>query len=157
MGAQCTGECCEVFVLTMERTLEKIETRLRYTCEDGNFIADMLIPLYPLIAGAKLPDGEVITEERAKDGALGWAFTCKHFDREKRLCGVYNERPLMCRDFPYGKPCEHGAKCGWDKGRAGQHPPRIVKYEDTQLESGRTARRVHLAIVDEMKFAVVAR
>ncbi len=153
MGAQCTGECCEAFAITCGKTLDAIDFYLRSVAEDGAFIADMLIPLYALVAGTTMPSGELVTPEHAKGGAIGWVFTCKHFDREQRLCSVYADRPLMCRDFPYGKPCEHHERCGWDKGRAGKHPLRVVKYEDTRLDSGRMHRRVHLAMIKEFEVA----
>jgi Fe-S-cluster containining protein len=41
-------------------------------------------------------------------------FACRHWDEETRLCGNYENRPEMCRAFPYGKPCEHGCDCDCD-------------------------------------------
>lgn len=32
-------------------------------------------------------------------------FTCKHFDKEKRVCGNYESRPPMCRHF--GSECHY--------------------------------------------------
>jgi Fe-S-cluster containining protein len=32
-------------------------------------------------------------------------FTCALWDKETRLCTKYEDRPRMCVDFPYGKPC----------------------------------------------------
>jgi Fe-S-cluster containining protein len=148
MSDRCTGQCCEEFALMMGTSAEEIDFKLRtFVHFDGEFIADMLIPLRPLIAGAKMPNGEIVTIEQAPDGPKGWVFTCKHFDRFSRSCAVYNNRPLMCRDFPYGKPCEHGSRCEWDKGRAGKHPPRFVLYEDGHDDNGKTTRRVHLAVI----------
>ena len=41
---------------------------------------------------------------------------CVWYDREKKTCGHYENRPPMCRDFPVGgEAClaiRHGAVCG---------------------------------------------
>lgn len=151
MSDRCTGRCCESFSLTCGTTLDEIDLFLRTMAQDGHFIADMIIPIRELVAGARFPNGEIVTHQRAPHGPIGWVFTCKHFDREKRVCTVYSERPLMCRDYPYGSPCEH-SDCTWDKGRAGKHPPRFVQYEDKKLdETGRMHRRVHLKVLNNYK------
>ena len=62
---------------------------------DGEFIADMVIPLQTDAEG------------------LHW-YTCRHLDTSTGLCTVYAQRPAMCRDFPYGTTCQH---CGY-KDRA---------------------------------------
>jgi Fe-S-cluster containining protein len=43
-------------------------------------------------------------------------FTCKNWDEQTRLCGIYETRPNMCRDYPYeGRSCERG--CGYALGQ----------------------------------------
>lgn len=32
-------------------------------------------------------------------------YTCRYFDRETRDCTIYEQRPDMCRDHPYNRPC----------------------------------------------------
>jgi len=39
-------------------------------------------------------------------------FTCKHFNKEQRICGNYENRPHMCKNFGVG--CAY-AGCGFDK------------------------------------------
>lgn len=34
------------------------------------------------------------------------SYTCKHFDHTTRDCGIYEMRPAMCRDYPYGRVCK---------------------------------------------------
>lgn len=41
----------------------------------------------------------------------GHNFTCRHWDESTRLCGIYEDRPKMCRRFPYGKKCPFGCSC----------------------------------------------
>jgi Fe-S-cluster containining protein len=38
-------------------------------------------------------------------------FRCRHFDRETRRCTDYENRPAMCRDYPWygGEPQEAAA------------------------------------------------
>lgn len=49
-------------------------------------------------------------------------WTCSNFDGQN--CTAYEARPSMCRDYPYGRPCEH-ADCTWDDGRV----PKLVARE----------------------------
>lgn len=127
MGDRCTGNCCESFVINhIGDTPEKIDAYLRTRAVDGVQIADMLVPIRKVEPGAVMPDGS-LAEHEPQGG--GWVFTCKHFDTGVRNCGIYATRPAMCRDFPYGKPCEHGDRCGWDRGRNGKHPPKPAHYK----------------------------
>jgi len=34
-------------------------------------------------------------------------YTCRHWDTDTRLCSVYDQRPSLCADFPYGESCHH--------------------------------------------------
>jgi Fe-S-cluster containining protein len=35
-------------------------------------------------------------------------------------CGIYGDRPELCRRYPYGHRCEHGEHCQWDAAREGR-------------------------------------
>jgi Fe-S-cluster containining protein len=147
MGDRCTGQCCESFVLTgIGATLEAIDVFLRTKALDGAQIADMLIPLRRIVAGTELPDGSIASAEPMGGG---WVFTCAHFDPATHNCGIYEARPWMCRDFPYGKPCIHPT-CAWDRGREGRHPPPPVHYEQFRMVGdGGVASRIHLRVLTE--------
>lgn len=45
----------------------------------------------------------------------GLDYRCIYWDEDARLCGAYQHRPAMCRDYQYpltaGGVCEHG--CAW--------------------------------------------
>lgn len=78
---------------------------------DGKFLADMLIELTPeqaqeraLRFGVKLPDDP----SAAMPNGL---YTCRHWDEDTGLCGVYEDRPRMCRDYPYARACDHDDCC----------------------------------------------
>ncbi len=102
----CSGACCTDFHIgnyTWERIKELRIIRIfggfdrkrwKTIDPDLGFIADMLIPL-----------------RRTKDGSE--YYSCRHFDRTKKLCTVYDKRPQMCRRFGVQVSC--GFKtCGWD-------------------------------------------
>ena len=75
---------------------------------DGRFISDMVIPLTRRQAVArwrKFVSTETPLPRLPKDRAT---FTCRHWDENTRLCTVYEERPLMCRAYPYGGACSAG-------------------------------------------------
>lgn len=147
---RCTGNCCNEFVMTIGDSVEAIRTRLLTNVYDGHFIADMLIPIRPLVAGSKLPNGDVLKAEDVGTRCIGWVFTCKHFDREKRACTVYESRPNMCREYPYGKPCEHGDQCSWSQGRAGLYPPAHWKIKcASDGGSTRAKQTIHLRVLEQ--------
>ena len=103
MSSTCGGECCAVFWVPKDRDWTKVT--------DGAYIQDMLIPLtrrQSLRRWRKFVSKERPLPEWGDDQT---AATCKHWDEESRLCGAYEDRPDMCRDYPYGNACSHG--CGY--------------------------------------------
>lgn len=110
---RCTGHCCEMFFLPFTpRQLKKLKKlkrkkrmhpylkgnhviNSRHNYEDMDTIMNMVIPISP--SREKL--NSHIGESASKNG--NW-YTCKNFDKETRNCKIYNTRPRMCRDFPYG-------------------------------------------------------
>ena len=105
--AQCTGDCCSVFVLSEPYVKLVVQPE---QMEDGDFILDMLRPLTQVeveqrVERLGLPPQYVGSEEER--------FTCRHWDEETRLCRVYEHRPMMCRRYPHKKPCAYG--CGLEQ------------------------------------------
>ena len=78
--SRCTGHCCKNFCIPLE-----VLTDPNKNASDGDFIREMLI----------------LKEESEVEGK--WWATCKHFDGHD--CTVYDQRPSMCREYPYGKKC----------------------------------------------------
>ena len=105
----CTGTCCAAFHLTHE--LDEVRRGRaadgkRVPPDEARKIADMLIPLGPDEVREATGD-----DERADEDIDDRWFTCRHWDRETRLCTIYPDRPQMCRDYGTEKvPCSHG--CG---------------------------------------------
>lgn len=84
--SRCTGGCCRSFPLPLGVTKERLQADPR-SFEDGEMVADMLVPL-----GREEVDGHPL-------------YTCKHLDYVTGDCTVYDRRPAMCREFPYGLRC----------------------------------------------------
>lgn len=76
---KCSGDCCACF--TLEEDVQLVIMNGQEP--DDETIRAMLIPL-----------GE------------GY-FTCKHWDTETKLCGIYETRPEMCQTYPEkDNPCD---------------------------------------------------
>lgn len=117
---ECPGDCCVVF--SFPALMQRFPTHatqlshIRALVFEGEYIGDMLVPL--TIAEAE--------ERSARLGNGGTGFTvpwtCRHFDETTKLCGAYDSRPHMCRDYPGLVPCAHGCAhaltgaCGIRKG-----------------------------------------
>ncbi len=50
-------------------------------------------------------------------------YRCKHFDSKERICTIYEHRPVMCREYPNGRPCNY-ASCTWEEKRAKKQTPK---------------------------------
>jgi Fe-S-cluster containining protein len=109
---RCTGHCCEIFYLPFTpkqlKAVRKLKKKKgmnisikgnkainsRSGVMDIRQVAEMAIPISP--------SKEKITEHIGEKYAYGKYYTCKNFDKETKNCKIYDLRPKMCRDFPYG-------------------------------------------------------
>jgi Fe-S-cluster containining protein len=100
--ARCSGDCCERFYLPYSP--EEIAFFAEF--EPSRFsdeIRDVVWPMLIYVEKSALrPDGETDTEE-------AHYYTCRNFDRETRNCRIYDHRPKMCANYPYGNPCFYKA------------------------------------------------
>jgi Fe-S-cluster containining protein len=107
----CDGRCCAVFPLSRQpRFLLEPPGSASY---DAVFIADMLVPLTQYEAEKRYHDlGYGTLPEFTQ--AL---YTCRHWDTETRLCTAYDQRPWLCRDYPYWGDCDRKAEgCNYRQG-----------------------------------------
>ncbi|MFL6213060.1 MAG: YkgJ family cysteine cluster protein [Blastocatellia bacterium] len=83
----CVGICCSVYnrVEVSKRDINRIARHFRITPEAAT------------LKYTKVVDGDRVLR-RKKDELLGE--TCTFFDLDKRLCGQYEARPLVCRVWP---------------------------------------------------------
>ena len=90
---RCTGHCCKRFPLPYD--YEEIQRR-QDKIIDGEQIAAMIVPLNKTV-----DCGDVVKH----------LFTCKNLQSDGD-CSIYDSRPRMCSDYPYGRQC--GLKeCTW--------------------------------------------
>lgn len=86
---------------------------------DAEILADALVPVAgcaPLLRGGAYPSG-----------SAPYFHSCKHWDAETGDCRIYNERPDLCRDYPYGSECVD-AECAMP-----QEPP--LTFADFEMVS----------------------
>lgn len=57
-------------------------------------------------------------------------YSCTHWQRETRLCTIYDQRPRMCSNYPYDSVCRHCGMvfaCGADEHYQTRYPlPRFT-------------------------------
>jgi len=131
---RCSGHCCRSFYLRFSPEQLKAwadgSQPHTYKPEEIKKVADMVIHLGPAddpntnrpVLADRL--GNVIPNQA--DG--GHYYTCKHHNTATGNCDNYENRPDMCRDYPYQDRCRYKA-CTWE---AGKNPPIPAK----QLVSG---------------------
>lgn len=105
MGDRCTGHCCKAFTLPYDPK-ELREKTLAGKFSDGDEkVADMVIYL----GFAELPPNG--PAHHNTHGLPDHWYTCKNLTPEGN-CAIYEDRPRLCRDFPYKAPCPYPA-CEW--------------------------------------------
>ena len=82
---------------------------IRDRMEDGEQIADMVVPLSVAEANERLE--RFGADREYERDAEGFVYMCRNFDEATGLCTIYDQRPQMCRDYPYARGCEY--ECGY--------------------------------------------
>lgn len=148
MGDRCTGRCCRDFRLPFTpASLHAAAARERARR------AEAPAPKPGVAVEARSTEIEQIASMvcpvRPEPGdPTAYRFSCVHLD-EDGDCAIYEHRPDMCRDFPYGHACFFGHRCDWDAARAGE-----VTYAGRDVRRVRdsanfTIQRVHLRVVPQ--------
>ena len=123
----CVGICCSVY------------TRVEVTKRDINRIARhfRITPEAATLKYTKVVQGERVLR-RKKDELLGE--TCIFHDTEKRLCGQYEARPLVCRVWP-------------DHGDGGCVYYDVLQFERDQQGTHTVVPLIQLAYIKEERKA----
>lgn len=113
----CTGKCCAVFHFTRAHNEWDDVSALR----DGELLKSILVPLTQEEGDARA----------AKFGfhatCVGNLYMCNKWDEDTGLCTIYDERPEMCKDYPYARGCAHQG-CGYES------PGFIIeKYKESEV------------------------
>lgn len=112
----CLGGCCERFTMnhTPEQRAKSISAEEHGEIYWMDNMADIEHCWKELLRDSYSPIQyihDMIIELPADDNGTRW-YTCRHWNKETRLCMEYESRPGLCRDFPYGKKCfVKGCKC----------------------------------------------
>lgn len=110
---RCSGHCCRAFTIPIQpETMEKMRIAVEnqekgepwpnglWKPNDIHIVATMVRPFGPF---------HILTPAGDKfrfDSPQAW-YSCKHHDAESGDCRIYDERPEMCREHPYGEECNY--------------------------------------------------
>lgn len=105
----CSGQCCSVF--TFQDTTEIADRFAKGEgYEDDYKLLTMLEPIPVEEAQERVERfgvtgnyAQVVHNENPPE-----FYKCRLWDEETRLCTQYEDRPRMCRTYPYGRGCHHG-------------------------------------------------
>ena len=107
---RCGGRCCAVFWIAKTPSDWAAYDWSGEGYEEQRTIAAMVVPLSTDEMLARLlrfqPGDCVLRWLTMKSGA---AYTCRHWNEATRRCDDHENRPWMCRGYPYiGNHCERG-------------------------------------------------
>lgn len=111
----CDGRCCAVFPLS----IPLVDLVKPGSTRDRWYILDMLVTLGPQVARERWHEvtGEDLPQRLARP-QNEQLYTCRHWNAETGLCAAYEDRPNLCRDYPYTSACEY---CG------GEPPQSVIE------------------------------
>ena len=98
--SRCTGHCCREFSIAMDGVKQVMLAP--ESVQDGEQIASMLVFVRWAEPGDTLPSGRIVPPDHPHQPI----FSCANFDRASGDCRIYEQRPSMCREYPYGRRCE---------------------------------------------------
>lgn len=150
---RCTGQCCTAFTLPYspdemkakyEAWIRKPADQLRMSQDETLLQGRESVPedvhlVYPMLVHL----GEHVTSPvrgismlnkwKHSDRPTHW-YTCKHFDKGTKNCTIYDHRPQMCREYPYGNKCEYKG-CSWSEHAAKKEPkPKHMKLKSDNYD-----------------------
>ena len=121
--SRCTGHCCQTFTLPLGPD-ELMDIYRRWADpmrKDGQGFPDrtlsdihLIAPMVTYLGFFLEPPVKVVNTVVPHAAHY---YSCKHFNREKKICTIYEDRPGMCRDYPYGRKCNY-AECTWSEEKA---------------------------------------
>jgi len=111
MGDRCTGHCCKHFRLPIP--YEKLQDAFIAKTENNR-------AWYAEKYGTPLPSQVEIIAPMVIPLDDGY-YTCRHL-KKNGDCGIYEFRPDMCREFPYGRTCQI-PECTWDEAKTVKESP----------------------------------
>lgn len=128
--SRCTGHCCEKFSLPNSPS----ELRRAFNRREGEGNAywknlQCVVLMVKYLGKLKIdPNGNELQYETHY-------YTCRNFNKETRNCMNYENRPHMCRNYPYGRKCEY-------KGCT-------LKYDEPLIENNIAAKELEWSTGNE--------
>lgn len=123
MSSRCTGRCCLSFDLPMSPGTLRI---MALAAQHGRGVEspDGYRTVIRSSSGYNIRVGSreeailigTMTQFIGQASTGAHLYTCAHFDQASRNCTIYERRPRMCSDFPYGRTCTF-SDCEWDEVR----------------------------------------
>ncbi len=116
--SRCTGHCCKNFPLPIRPDeLPALQAAIDNNTARRFADQDTIIPMLIYLGPQQYPDGRA-----------GGRYTCKHL-QPNNDCAIYETRPRMCSEYPYGNPCDHvGKGCTYE-------PEQLVKIGDADAKA----------------------
>lgn len=131
---RCTGHCCEYIDIPLSPAdlavaLERHETWRRWgapptadECECDESVGFECRPCAEHLDWQPVPPipqhveiiAPMLTHIETVDGRA--YYSCNNFDTETRDCLIYETRPDMCSNYPYGRGCTQ-PECTWTEQR----------------------------------------
>lgn len=154
MGDRCTGRCCRDFFLPF--TPESLRAAAARAQEER--LAELPLapgvtdlPSSPQSHRAELEQIAAMVvpfRPAGPDSSRGYRYSCVNLD-EDGDCAIYDRRPDMCRNYPYGHRCDFGTRCDWDAAREGgaRDPGQDVRRARDPVTHA--VLRVHLRMAPE--------
>lgn len=132
MGNRCTGACCLDIGLRVspEEMKESYEAWLKkpnLVMANGNKNSTIWHEIWLIYPMLKFLRKDKIHPEFPWQKQLEtiYHYECKHFDKKKKICTIYDSRPDMCSSYPNKEYCAN-PECKWiDKCKT--RPPEIKK------------------------------
>jgi len=150
MGDRCTGRCCRDFDLPFTPdALRAAAAASRAAREAQEPLAPGAIPPFRNAEVEQIA-AMVIPVRPEPGNPYHYRYRCAHYDEDSGDCAIYDHRPDMCIDFPYGSACSFGERCEWDaarSGRAGFNHRLLCRSRDQETHR---IERYHLRVLQEI-------
>jgi Fe-S-cluster containining protein len=118
---RCTGDCCKRFSIrySPSEIREHYAKWLKALKEGAPLSRDIgFEDIWTIALMVRYLGTDDIGVDGNKLNAKAHWYTCIHFNKETNDCDIYEQRPAMCRNYPYGSPCLYPG-CTYKEARAG--------------------------------------
>lgn len=112
------GQCCEVVALSYRQTQADIlKLRGEIPEDEAKWAKECLVPmsrrvvkeLQPDLLHLMVPPPHMVNARLRAGTVIPFYYSCKNWDSETKMCTDYENRPNLCKGFPWfdGRPSPH--------------------------------------------------